>query len=639
MKAIKIIFAVSGITGLVALTACNKVLDKQDLTKLTPELVFNDSNLVQLNMDAIYDVNLPTWGGQNTGSALSGVQPQLTEESYSSTMSPILEGTITVSSSEINDFGTSLNTNATVPGNNWGKIRQLNTFIQSIRKSTLPEGTKARFEAQARFFRAFRYWDLVRIYGGVPLILEPLEGVGQEAKDAALLPRNTTAECMNQIVADLDYATSNLPGKWASAAWGRITSGAAAALKGRALLYYASPQFNPNDQASRWQAAYDANVKAKQILDANGFGLFQTGGAAAYKNLWFTEVNNPEAVMVTEYNNVTTDQTKKNNGWEKSTRPRYLNPTLTGGGSNQPTWELVKAYPMKDGKMPGDATGKYSYSDQLFYKNRDPRFDATIAYNGATWPLNNNANQRIWTYYETSSKSTETNFVSGAASNTGFYTRKAISEGSYTNNDEQYSGLDWIEIRYAEVLLNLAESAVGINKTGAADEGYTGLIAVRKRAGIEAGTNGLYGLDAGMSRSQLFTAILKERQIEFAFEGKRFWDLRRWKLVESTLNGTRRNKVRITLKTGTGIPTAAELSNPTNPKYRDVQDLDNMYTNYFTVTVNNDPKAVNSTTNLDSKFINWQPSYYFFPIPLAAITNNPNLQQNNTWGGTFDPLQ
>ena len=131
-----------------------------------------------------------------------------------------------------------------------------------------------------------------------------------------------------------------------------------------------------------------------------------------------------------------------------------------------------------------------------------------------------------------------------------------------------------------------------------------------------------------------------ERQIEFAFEGKRFWDLRRWKLIESTLNGKRRNKIVINLKTGAGIPTAVDFSNPASPKYRDVTDLDVAYTNYFQVIVNNDPTVDNSTTHLDTKYsINWQSSYYFFAIPLAAINNNTKLTQNSTWGGSFDPLQ
>jgi hypothetical protein len=439
-----------------------------------------------------------------------------------------------------------------------------------------------------------------------------------------LLPRNKSSECFAQIVADLDFAIASLPGKWTGTDWGKITSGAAAAFKGRVLLYWASPMFNPADDAARWQAAYDANLQAKTILDANGFALHSN-----YKTMWFTERDNPEAVMVTSYNTATGDQQKKNNGWDKSCRPSYLN----GSGSNLPTWELVRSYPMKDGKMPEDPTGAYPYYDSLFYKNRDPRFDATIAYNGCNWPLNGVQNLRLWTYYETSTKSTES-----SASNTGFYCRKAVSEGTFTFGDPQYSGTDWMEIRYAEVLLNLAESAVGINKTGTSEEGYTGITAVRKRAGIAAGANSLYGLEPGMSRSQLFDAILTERKIEFAFEGKRFWDLYRWKRM-SDLQGWHRNRLRIVLKTGAGIPTAAALKDPASSSYRDVQNLDNMMANFFTTIRNNNHDASNSTTKLDANPINFKTEYYFFPIPLQAINNNPNLNQNNNWGGTFDPLQ
>ncbi len=620
MKYIKLTGA---IVGLMVLVSCKKVLDKTDLSKVSPDLLFNDSTLVELNMKNIYDNNLPLWGGQNTGSVLSGVQSQLSEEGYASG-NKFMDGTMSYGTDEPKDYGTSLNTNNTQPTTNWGKIRQLNTFIKAIEASPLPEYTRKKFVAQALFFRAFRYWDIVRIYGGVPLVLDPLDGVGADARVAAMLPRDLTSKCFAQMVKDLNYAIANLPGRWTkSADWGKITSGAAAAFKGRVLLYWASPMFNPNDLTDRWQAAYDANLQAKQLLDANGFALNSN-----YKTMWFSEVNNPEAVIVTSYNTSTVDQEKKNNGWDKSCRPSYLN----GNASNLPTWELVLSYPMKDGKMPGAST-TYPYYDSLFYKNRDPRFDATIAYNGCTWPLDGNANLRVWTYYETSSKSTEAN-----ASNTGFYCRKAVSEGTFNFNDPQFSGTDWMELRYAEVLLNLAESAAGIGKIAETDESYTGLTAVRKRAGIVAGTDNRYGLSAGMTRSQLFSAILFERKIEFAFEGKRFWDLYRSKRM-SDLAGWTRNRVRILLKTGTGIPTAAQLKDATNASYRDVQNLDNMMTTFFTTIRNNNHDGTNSTTKLDPGPINFLSTYYFFPIPLASITNNPNLKQNNNWGGAFDPLQ
>jgi starch-binding outer membrane protein, SusD/RagB family len=601
----------------VVAVGCNKVLDKKDLAKIPPELVFNDSNIARLNLDNIYEVNLPVWGGGSNIGDLSGIHGELSEET--SGESKYFEGTVTNTS--VVDFGVKLDAT-----NNWGRIRTINMFIEAVQATNFEESTKNSLIAQALFFRAWRYFDLVRIYGGVPLVLTPMEAVGEAAKEADLVPRNSTSECIKQIVADLDVAIQNLPGKYvATTDWGRITKGAAAAFKGRVLLTYASPQFNPNDLADRWQAAYDANLQAKTILDANGFGLH-----ASYDNMWFTEANNPEAVMVTGYNDKTGDQVSKNNGYDNSTRPSYLG---TGGGSNQPTWELAKAYPMKDGKAPGAST-TYTYSDQLFYKNRDPRFDKTIAYNGCTWPINGNANYRLWTYL-VSNKSVETK-----ASNTGFYCRKAIMTGTPINNDPKYAGTDWMEIRYAEVLLNLAESAAGIGRIDQANEGYQGLIAVRKRAGITANSDGLYGLTPGMSRAQLFDAILFERQIEFAFEGKRFWDLRRWKKFETVLNGKRRNKIVINLKSGSGIPSAADFANPASPKYRDVTDLDVAYTTYFQVVVNNNPYSDNTTTRLDSKYsINWKPEYYFFPIPLAAITNNPNLDQNNNWGGGFDPLK
>lgn len=576
------------------LSSCEDALDKTNLGSIDEKLIFNDSTLAKLNVDYIYDQNLPNWFGQS-GVGLGATNPSiLSEEAAGNTKFFGTDGSITVN--DVTDFGTALNVT-----NNYGKIRTVNMFLAAVRNGGIATKSKNRLLAQAYFFRAWRYFDLVRVYGGVPLVLKPLNAVGAEAREAAFLPRNTTSETFRQITSDLDSAAMFLPGKWAGTAdWGRITRGAALAMKARVLVYAASPQFNPSDDIAKWQAAYDASIAAKNALTAAGFGLH-----ASYDQLWFQEVNNPEAVMVTGYNTATGDQTKKSNQYDNATRPSY---TGTGGGSNQPTWDLVQAYPMLDGKPSGQSTYP-AVTTQNFYKNRDPRFAKTIAFNGATWPLNGNTSYKIWTYYKNGTT------VEPRASTTGFYLRKAISPTAAIG-DAQFVGTDWIEIRYAEVLLNLAEAANGVNRTS---EAFDQLKAIRQRAGIEAGAGATYGLTTGMSRAQMFDAILYERQIELAFEGKRFWDLRRYKKMESTLNGKKRKGVTISLNANAPADFATS---------RETMTTDQAYT-YFTVTLK----------DVENNALTWKPEYYFLPIPQSAINNNPLLQQNNgVWGGSFDPL-
>jgi hypothetical protein len=577
---------------LLSAAGCSKVLDKRDLGSLQGDLVFNDSVLARTYLDYIYDQNLPGWGGT------WGTSANLSEESYGE--SKYFQGSLQIN--DVTDFGTKLDANSS-----YGKIRAINLFIQQVDGGTLTDTWKAALKGQALFFRAWRYFELVKLYGGVPIILEPQSAVGDEAKQEDYVPRNKTSECIAQIVKDLDAAASMLPARWPTTAdWGRVTSAAAAALKARALLYWASPEFNPSDLADRWQSAYTAAKAARDLLSSNGYGL-----NSSFQNMWFSEVNNPEAVFVTCYNNLSGDQTKKNNGYDNSTRPAING---TGGGSNQPSKELVDAFPMKDGKKITDATSAYTYDPQTFYKNRDPRFDYTIAYNGVTWPLNAVNDYKLWTYFVGN-----TTIESGKASNTGFYCRKAIDPAPTTGN-VQYSGTDWMEIRYAEVLLSLAETACGVNNIA---EAYDQLKAIRQRAGIDAGADGMYGLKPNMTRAEMFSAILDERLYEFAFEGKRFWDLRRWKLFETVLNGKRRTGVIIKLNTDA-------ISADDFKAQRDKMDLDAAYTNYFTIT----PKE------MDTKYaIGWKPEYYFFPIPKSATDNNPKLVQNIGWGGTFDPVQ
>lgn len=592
------------------LAGCTKVLDKRDLGSIQYEIVFGDSVLARTYVDYIYDQNLPAHGG--TG----GLNANLSEEVSGDTKFLNPGNLLTIN--DVSDFGTALSAS-----NNYGKIRTINDFLSKIDGATFTQSWKNTLKGQVLFFRAWRYWELVKLYGGVPLVLQPLPAVGDSNKIFAALPRNKTSECIAQITKDLDDAAALLPGKWVNGNvdWGRITSGCCQALKARVLLYWASPQFNPGDLTSRWQACYDAAKLAKATLLANGYGLNSN-----YETMWYpspNEVNNPEAVFMTGYNTATDDQYKKPNAYDASTRPAFSG----GSGSNQPTKTMVDAYPMKDGKRITETGGAYAYNDTFFYRNRDPRFDKTIAYNGCNWTLNAIPFNRFWYYIEPAYSNLPKQITLGPLSNrvantSGFFLRKAINPAISVAN-VPYSGTDWMEIRYAEVLLTLAEAANGVGKP---DEAYTELKAIRARAGIDAGSGNMYGLKASMTRSEMFDAVLYERQIELAFEGKRYFDLRRWKLFETVINGKKRQGVDITFKLGVSPYTTPPLF----AAQRDVLALDDEYKNYFTVT----------KKDLDNFVPTWRPEYYFFALPQSALDNNISLKQTNGWpNGAFDPLQ
>jgi hypothetical protein len=591
-------------------SSCKKVLDKQDLQHSTFDQVYNDSTTAVFSLNYIYASNQPGWYGNGPTSFIASTGPgNLTEENQSDNI--VVKGTVTQES--VGDIGTT-NTSS----GNYGRIRTINQFLVDVNAGKLDLPIKRRFTAQALFWRAFRYFELVKIYGGVPLVLTPLPVVGDAAKQAALLPRASTSATFAQITADLDTAIKYLPVKWSTTDYGRVTKGAAQAYLGRVLLTWASPQFNPNNDQSRWQAAFDINTAAIATLSTNGWGLYPKWDYT----MWTTEgPSNPEAVLVTEYNTFSDDIGMSNEGYTNSTLPKYIGTT---GGSNQPTWDIVQAFPMADGKAPGAST-EYTYDPQTFYKNRDPRFYQTIAYNGCAWPVPGNPNFRLWTYYYYSkangsaTKSTET-----SASNTGFYCRKAV-DPSISVDNLVYAGTDWQEIRYAEVLLNQAECAAELGHLAQGQEAYTNLIAIRQRAGIEAGADGLYGLQANMGHDDMINAIMLEREIEFAFEGKRYWDLRRRKLLESTFNGKERNGLTIVLNNNSS---ATDYLLPTRDQMA-AASLDSVYHNFFTLSVK----------PLDKYQLNFQPADYFFGMPTNTIHNDPNIQQNNTWGGSFDPLK
>ena len=270
---------------------------------------------------------------------------------------------------------------------------------------------------------------------------------------------------------------------------------------------------------------------------------------------------------------------------------------LFRSGSSQPTQELVDAFPTSAGISISNAA---DYNAQKFYENRDPRFYSVVAYNGCFYPLLSRPYTTQWTYF--GYPMPNEGYGDAWGTSTGYYCRKAV-DMTLTQGMCNYSGVDYIEMRYAEVMLNYAEAA---NETGNTAIGYDMIGQIRKRAGIPAGTGNLYGLQAGMNQSQMKDAIKTERFIELCFENKRFWDLRRWRQL-NLLNGTRRHAF---------VPYAVNVN---DPSLGFIYKLEN----------NDVQQALKYTDN-----------YYFLPIKRTEIYNNPNLKQTLGWeDGTFDPLK
>lgn len=541
--------------------ACSDILNKKDLSAVTEEDVWNDSKYATAYLDKLCRDNLPDWdaGASNNSDEANGGDG-------------IMYGQLTTSS---------------IDTWNYEQIRKINLLLQKVGSGSIDEETQNTLKAQALVLRAWRYFQMVRLYGGVPLILEP-----QELTDDLYVTRAKTSECIAQMVKDLDDAIAILPWKWTSDDEGRITKAAAMAFKGRILLYWASPQFNPDNDKQRWEDAYNANKQVMEELAQNGYGLY-----GSYSDLWFDEMN-VEAVFVKRF-----QEPGLTNSWNAGTRP--LSEAQNYTGYNRPTLEMVESYPMADGTP---ITESKDYDPVYFWKNRDPRFAQSIAYNGCLWELSGKSGRIQWTYV-----GSELNNPTPS----GFYCRKAVDE-SYTPYYTERSSTDWIEIRYAEVLMNYAECAAELDKK---DEVYAILKQIRNRAGILPGSDGLYGLKAGMSHDDMIKAIMLERKIEFAFEGKRYWDLRRRRLFASELNGTRRH----------GLLPKLKISQEEFDKIKDNVDIDKDKDTYFR----------DSLVVLDTKFdIDFKDNYYFYAIPNKHLETNSKLEQTQGWdGGTFNPYE
>ncbi len=479
----------------------------------------------------------------------------------------------------------------------------MNIFLEGIEEATFDSDTKDRLKGETLFWRAWAYFRMVRAYGGVPLVLKP-ESPTDEA--AVFIPRSSTSACFSQIIQDLDDAISLLSDPSGN---GRIDKGVAMAFKGRVTLFQASPQFNRSNNAALWQAAYDANNAANTYLSGLGTGLLED-----FSQLWVEEMNK-EVIMVRRYS-----FPEAPNGYNQvCVMPLKYGESGCAHG-NQPSLELVNAFPMKDGSKWDPSARDYA----VLHEDRDDRFYSTIAYNGADPYLKPMFGvENMWTYYYDkdgdpatgiNGREIRADFIDGYESRSSFYTPKMMDPNLDAVNklDGQ---VDWIEIRYAEVIMNLAEAANEIGNTG---EALGILYQIRERAGIEAGT-GNYGITAATA-GEIRQVIMDERFVEFAFETKRLWDLRRWRIYKSHMEG---------LENSTRHGLRIEWTGATADRPVSLENINDIWDQFGVTAI----EEIQPNTMLE------EDQYSFFGIPATYLDRNSKLEQNNTWEGSFDPLQ
>ena len=381
-------------------------------------------------------------------------------------------------------------------------IRSCNIFFQRIDAVSGDSAIKNRLTGEMRFIRGWCYFDLISRYGGVPLITK----VYTLSDTSYMVPRNTYDECIDFIVNDLDTAIELLPLNYSGNDIGRITKGAAMALKSRALLYAASPLNNPSNVQNKW---IDAANAAKAVIDLGLYSLYQ----GDYQQI-FLEKFNPEIILSYNVNATKNDFF----GRFEHRLNVYIGPNgYHGWSAYAPSQYLVDDFEMKNGKMIDDAGSGYDPAHP--YQNRDPRFYADILFNGSEF------RGRPYESFEGGFDSPQSSIENWNASKLGYNWRKYADE-SQPIDENLGSDQSWIIFRLAEIYLNYAEAEYEIGNESIARD-YLNMI--RSRASVNMPAISASGTD-------LLKAIQHEREIELCFEGHRFYDVRRWKIAMQTEN-------------------------------------------------------------------------------------------------------
>ena len=556
----------------ISISSCKKYLDIEPQDRVTEDAVWNNASTADLFLNDIYGylppyrttgwwseswtdncMNVQTWQGQAEIVRSGSLSP-------SNTLFSIKRY------DAVNDW---------MWNENFSYIRKCNVFIQKVRQSeAFTSEYKTERVAEAKFLRAWFYMTTFKYFGGLPIIDEPLD---QETQgDAIFRERAGAQETVAFISRDCQEAADSLPVDQAE--WGRITKGAALALKGYVELLGASPLSNPEDSKDLWA---NAAASYKQVIDMAKYQLTNY-----YHGLFYEENNrNTEMILpyVIRYPLANEDQDVRFLEDLYGPANAVIQPFGVINYSiveSAPTQDLIDTYRMKDGKT---ITESPLYDPAHPYENREPRFYESVIYDGAPF-----RDGFIYTR-----KGDPHNAVDRSRTDwvtpTGYYIRKTY--------DERINGLlerpkgkknlgDWPLIRYADVLLGYAEAQ---NEAVGPDASVLDAInKLRTRSDVSIPTiQDTYG---AVSQEQMRAIIRTERRIELAFEDKRYTDITRWKIGDK-LQGFVRG-VEPSKDPGTGV----------------------MSYEYFNV--------------VPQTYITANDKNYRLPIPLATMEKNPKLTQN-----------
>ena len=592
----KRILLIISIAAIFMQLSCKKQLDVLPVDQFSDVSVWNDASLIQTYVNNIYS-------GVPHGFGCIMMASMADESMYNADF-----GSSNVTKSLVNpsDF-------AIFDANFWASnlkqlnwtteykfVRATNVFFNKIDASPVEASAKDVMKGEVHFLRAYIYNNLLSIYGGVPLITK-----AYGLADSFAVPRNTYGETVKFITDELDQAATLLHGKTLES--GRATEGAALALKSRVLLAAAGDFANSNgawaggysnkeligyvggDRMARWQAAKDA---AKKVMDLGTYTLYAPNPASAdeatknYSDI-FLKQGTSEDIYFKYFT------TKVDQNWDGYNPGLYNNPNgYHGWGSNTPLQQFVDAYEMNDGT-------KFSWSNPAQaiapYANRDPRFYSTVNYDGAKWrtrpadviaqdPIGiiNTSNREKWNGSSIDIipglDTRKSPFEDWNGTYTGYFLRKFVDPTVDAQFNKQTQ--PWRYIRYTEIILNYVEACLGLGQEA---EAKTYLNMIRKRAFMPSITE---------SGAALITRYRNERLIELAYEGQRFFDVRRWLIADKSYTNAM------------GIKILRKL-NPDHVTYGTTE-----YTVY----------SVQDRA--------WNPRFYLFPLALDEVSRNTKLIQN-----------